>query len=563
MSTKKKITLSDMHKIAHQRGGKCLSKEYLRDSSNLLWECSKGHRWKATPNNIKRGTWCSKCRYKKARLGLDKMHKLAKKNNGKCLSKEYVNISTPLKWECSENHIWETTPSIVMQGCWCPKCFRKKQSYTIEDMQNIALEHNGKCISKRYSRSDKHLIWQCSVGHQWEAKPTHIIQGSWCKECNLDNRRLGIQKMKSLAVANGGLCLSKKYKSRKNKLKWKCKNNHEWEATPEQLLKGSWCPECNKEFYFSEEVCRKVFEQIFCKEFINTRPEWMKTDEGQRLELDGYCDELNLAFEYQGRQHFEIGFFGSTQEDLEHQKIRDQKKIQICKQNNVDLIVIRFDQDLNNLPQIIKEQFKILKRDEANYSFETTIDPSQAHVQITKIQKMNVLAKNKKGKCLSTIYMGNNKPLEWECSSGHRWFAIPRSISMGTWCPNCDIEKKRIGLKVMKDIALDKGGKCLSNTYINARKHLEWECAEGHKWTAPSEHVKRGSWCNVCANKKRRLGIEAMHEMAKVKKGFCLSKEYKNTKTKLHWQCEHGHKWEATPSNIRSGTWCPNCVTKI
>ena len=50
-----------MHTIAKDKGGKCLSKEYKNNSTNLEWMCSEGHRWKATAANIKRGKWCRKC----------------------------------------------------------------------------------------------------------------------------------------------------------------------------------------------------------------------------------------------------------------------------------------------------------------------------------------------------------------------------------------------------------------------------------------------------------------------------------------------------------------------
>ncbi|MCP4898302.1 MAG: hypothetical protein GY906_15115, partial [bacterium] len=39
--------------------------------------------------------------------------------------------------------------------------------------------------------------------------------------------------------------------------------------------------------------------------------------------------------------------------------------------------------------------------------------------------------------------------------------------------------------------------------------------------------------------------------------GKCLSDTYINTHTKLLWECKQGHQWEAKPSNIKSGRWCP------
>ncbi|MBU4348311.1 zinc-ribbon domain-containing protein [Patescibacteria group bacterium] len=55
------------------------------------------------------------------------------------------------------------------------------------------------------------------------------------------------------------------------------------------------------------------------------------------------------------------------------------------------------------------------------------------------------------------------------------------------------------------------------------------------------------------------ITIKDMQEIAKKKKGKCLSKKYINTHVKLKWQCKKGHKWEATPAHIKSGEWCPKC----
>ena len=45
-----------------QRGGKCLSKEYINGKTKLLWECSEGHQWEAILDSVKRGSWCAVCK---------------------------------------------------------------------------------------------------------------------------------------------------------------------------------------------------------------------------------------------------------------------------------------------------------------------------------------------------------------------------------------------------------------------------------------------------------------------------------------------------------------------
>lgn len=128
-------------------------------------------------------------------------------------------------------------------------------------------------------------------------------------------------------------------------------------------------------------------------------------------------------------------------------------------------------------------------------------------------------------------------------------------------------------LSEMQEIATSRGGKCLSKTYINARTHLEWECAEGHQWRATPDQVKggrnkTGNWCPKCARvraRQKQLGsIDELIELAASKGGKCLSTEYKGVHAHHLWECSFGHRWEAVPLSIKgrpskSGSWCPEC----
>ena len=127
----KKLTIEEMHRLAKERGGKCLSKRYVNNSTDLQWECAEGHRWPASPGNVKSGKWCKICGYaiagKHRRLTIEEMHQLAKERGGKCLSKRYVNNRTDLQWECAEGHRWPANPGNVKSGKWCKSCAIKKR----------------------------------------------------------------------------------------------------------------------------------------------------------------------------------------------------------------------------------------------------------------------------------------------------------------------------------------------------------------------------------------------------------------------------------------------------
>jgi len=122
-------------------------------------------------------------------------------------------------------------------------------------------------------------------------------------------------------------------------------------------------------------------------------------------------------------------------------------------------------------------------------------------------------------------------------------------------------KSKKLTIEEMKIIAEGRDGKCLSNKYINNITKLLWECKFGHQWEATPGNIKRGRWCLKCSGKKK-LTIKEMQEIAESRGGKCLSEKYVNWKTKLLWECKCEYQWEAIPNNIKRGTWCPKCVNK-
>lgn len=181
------------------------------------------------------------------------------------------------------------------------------------------------------------------------------------------------------------------------------------------------------------------------------------------------------------------------------------------------------------------------------------------------IMDMQKLAEKKGGLCLSTEYKGFNTKLKWKCKKGHEWSASPYVIMKGHWCNKCAVERvsknQRDTIEMMQEIAKSKGGKCLSKEYITASTRLKWQCSKNHVWEAMPLNVKRGTWCPYCANKYQNL--EDLKKIAQERGGKCLAKDYKNSTTKVEWQCSEGHRWYASANNVKRGTWCPICNENI
>lgn len=232
-----------MQDVAIERGGKCLSKEYIQALVPLNWQCKKGHTWDAKPQMIMNGSWCPQCVKQDY---LQELKEVAESRGGKCLSTEYIDGSVKLKWQCSSGHIWEAKPGNVKIKSWCPTC----QKVTIDDMQQFAKKNGGKCLSEKYIHSHVHLEWECKKGHIWKAVPSAIKQGEWCRLCafkrSADKQRDTIENMQLIAISRGGKCLSKKYINGALKLKWECELGHTWKATAQCVKqKGTWCPVCS------------------------------------------------------------------------------------------------------------------------------------------------------------------------------------------------------------------------------------------------------------------------------------------------------------------------------
>ncbi|MCJ1656124.1 hypothetical protein MT340_005850 [Staphylococcus sp. NRL 16/872] len=121
------------------------------------------------------------------------------------------------------------------------------------------------------------------------------------------------------------------------------KNNYYFKQS-ENILRQEYGVAKIGEKWISENTMFKIIEDIFheyqCKRHY--RPDWL-----QGLEIDIYIRELKLGFEYNGIQHYEaVEHWGGETQLLKQQRY-DQIKQDLCEENNIKLITIKYDEPLS------------------------------------------------------------------------------------------------------------------------------------------------------------------------------------------------------------------------
>lgn len=226
-----------MQEVAAARGGKCLSESYLGAETLHAFECARGHRWESLPRSVAvLGCWCNACkkedRWAKA---LERLAEIARSKGGYCLSVSYLGPDKKLLFQCALGHRWEAKANnVASNGCWCPKCAIPGVKARPDASTN-----------KRGRTKDV------------EAPPNHSSKDLWSNLGSKDHacdvvgapRLIGrkaqlLAEVQELARSRGGRCLSMELVRIGDELVFECSQGHQWLMLPRKATGGSWCSQC-------------------------------------------------------------------------------------------------------------------------------------------------------------------------------------------------------------------------------------------------------------------------------------------------------------------------------
>ncbi len=179
------------------------------------------------------------------------------------------------------------------------------------------------------------------------------------------------------------------------------------------------------------------------------------------------------------------------------------------------------------------------------------------------------LAKEAHGWDPRTVSKGTQKKFKWNCPKGHVYVAgvANRTGTNQTSCPICAGKQIQIGFNDLAttnpDLASQAHGWDPQTKAAFSGKKAEWECAEGHVWTAVIASRSSGRGCPICAGKQVLPGFNDLAtkypEIAKEAFEWNPGTISAGSHQKFTWVCTNGHKFSASPHS-RTGHNKTGCI---
>lgn len=178
-----------------EKNGGLLPKDvHPKSNQKVWWRCSDGHDWKAVVASRAKGTDCPYCSGRFAtkvnNLAIQQPELLSEwdeqRNDGLNPTDFAPQSGKRVWWRCAQGHSWQSIISNRTRNkSGCPECARAKaRKHTIHDMQRVANERGGECLSTTFTSTRAKMRWRCAKGHIWEARPDHVVfKLTWCPEC--------------------------------------------------------------------------------------------------------------------------------------------------------------------------------------------------------------------------------------------------------------------------------------------------------------------------------------------------------------------------------------------
>ena len=394
----KKLTLDYVKSFIESQGYQLLSESYKNNFTPLKVKCPNNHIYYPTFGNFYKGQRCSVC-FKTIKHDYEYVKSFIEKNGHVLLSETYENAHTKLLIKCPIGHISKISFNKIQQGqSLCYIC-SGKHKHTYGYVKSFIESQGYQLLSETYENAHEKLLLKCPIGHEYKTKFNYFQQGNRCPIC-AGNKKFTYDYVKNYIESQGYQLLSDTYKNNRTKLLLKCPIGHDYKTIFGSFKNGNRCPICNGNKKFTYDYVKNFIElegyQLLSDDYINSSEKLLlkcpighdflmsfyhfkkgircplcnaekQTSKGEQdlalyieslsiqvirndrsiiinpltgknLELDIYIPSLNKAIEYNGL------YWHSD----DYQKVKDKIKAKECKKLNIDLLIVKDYNWINN-----------------------------------------------------------------------------------------------------------------------------------------------------------------------------------------------------------------------
>lgn len=358
--------------VAVSNGNAILLSVYAGAKEKLTCKCviCGYQEWRVSLDDLRRGRTCPCCT-KGYHWNIELCKYWASHHTeAKLLSSNYVNLYTPMQFECSCGMVFSASWHQFSAGeiqC-CSLCSGNYYCWTTSHCKQWALRNShSTLIAGEYSGVESVLLFRCQCGRQFERSWKSFRDGTGlCPKCI--QHKFSFPKTQNefevevADVHGSNVTVIGKYQNAKTHIRCKCNicGQDKWLIRPDKLLGGGKCPNCNNKTYRGEAALRDLVQSLqvpFKEQF--TFPDCIGSKGGVcRFDcavLDISDQSPLLLIEYDGEQHFKpVEFFGG-QQAFEYRQANDRIKDSYCKDHGIPLLRISYKQ-FDQIEQLVTDK---------------------------------------------------------------------------------------------------------------------------------------------------------------------------------------------------------------
>ncbi len=435
-----------------------------------------------------------------------------------------------------------------------------------------------------YEGSHNKILFRClKCKKEWEAYPYQELNrsGSGCRLCSYKSsgerrRKSNYVFAEELYKKNPHIELLTQYISNKKKVKCRCKIcGNIWSPTPDSLLRGIGCPDCNR----SSTSFVELFIFFSLSEVLGKTKVLNRDKKAIGKELDIYIPSLGFALEY-GAWYWHKNRIN-----------KDKEKQILCAKHNIRLMLIYdacdeinacdgMDYQVYKQNLSMEKSHKTIKQIVVSICDSYNLDYSVLHNKWDDIAKLayqksrkltteDFIRQLKRQNSHRIEVLGEYKsaysPIECRCKEcGFEWKPRPNNLlNENAGCPRCSGNRrytKQEYASLVKSINPDFE---LLEPYTRSNASIRCRCIIcGYEWNASAGGLlKRRAGCPKCLGRVKYTDEDFVKRLHEKNPNINTHESYpENNKTKIKCSCKVcGNIFFMRPNNLLSGQGCPKC----